>query len=126
MDLSNIRVLEAHPALTTMAAQPPKGTRRPDGELRQPVVSDEFRLVFRRMVSGMPACILERDAIEVYFDVLRHMPIGAVKVAAQALLQEPRKFFPTVGEWYYLAVQSQRASRIDTLSAQLNEARIEC
>ena len=67
---------------------------------------------FRRLVRCIQPRPLEPGTMGAYFAVLAPLPLATVVAAVDVLTQQPRRFFPSAGEWFTVAKHLQAAARL--------------
>ena len=71
-----------------------------------------FVVAFRRLVRCIQPRPLEPGTMGDYFAVLAPLPLATVVAAVDVLTRQPRKFFPSAGEWFTVATQLQSEARL--------------
>lgn len=69
---------------------------------------DAFRQLVRRI---QPTRAIEPAALRDYYEILQGFPLSRVTQAATILAQQPRVFFPSVGEWRQAVLAIEAAQR---------------
>lgn len=76
-------------------------------------VPPRFAEVFTQLVRRIqPARAIEPGTMQDYYALLKDFQIDAVASAAVVLVKDPRKFFPSVGEWLAAVEQLDVEARI--------------
>jgi hypothetical protein len=88
-------------------------------------VPADFRAIFRNLVIAAQPRYLERDAIDVYWEILGSLPIECLRLGALALAQS-QTYFPSTGEWFQAAQEVQAAARAALADEPVDLAVIEC
>lgn len=71
-------------------------------------VPPEFTEIFRGLVLALQPRHLDRDAIQVYWDVLGVVPLPVLRESAARLAHG--RFWPNTGDWFTTAAQLQAAA----------------